>query len=65
MKFKLIDVGRQHINKEVEVKDFSGLLLEVSKYLMSSEIEVKMKNDKEGTVVVGGFRPVGKVERIE
>ena len=63
MTAKLIEVGRGKVTKTVEVKNKAGLLQEVRRHLMSSEVELT-ETDDDGTceVIVGGFRTVGKVK---
>lgn len=65
-KYKLIDIGRDKINREVEVKNESGLIKEVMKHLMSREVDLISEDDgKSYMVLVGGWRPVGKIEMVQ
>jgi hypothetical protein len=68
MKFKAeyIDIGREKFNfiEEFEAKNLkiaeNIILDEASKHLLSSEVEIFFKDDIY-SVIVGGFRNVGKI----
>jgi hypothetical protein len=72
MKVKLINVGRAKVNREFEMnaKNLDAaadrILGEVSKHLMSNEVDLEVHKDdpNKATVIVGGFRPVGEIEVI-
>jgi hypothetical protein len=62
MIIKLIDVGRQKVNKQIQVASLHHALTEVEKHLMSREVELIETSDPTiYDVVVGGFRTVGKI----
>jgi hypothetical protein len=63
MKIQLIDIGRDKINKIVEVISAEAALEEVSKYLRNSIVELQeTENPDIYNVVVGGLRTVGQVK---
>lgn len=65
LKAALVDVGRRKANYSFDVPasgPIRAILREVSKHLMSGDIDLIANEDEtEFEVVVGGFRPVGKV----
>lgn len=70
IKVKITDLGRNKINKIVEVDITKGYpndsVLEMfcgiaSHYLMSSEIDAQLKDDYSCDIIVGGFRKVGEM----
>ncbi len=65
MKYKLINIGRDKINREIEIKSESQLLKEVKKNLMSRHIELITDDNGESFRVYAGVRRVGTVERVE
>ncbi len=63
MELELINLGRNKVNKKLTVKDGKGVLRELKKHIMSTEIEL-IDVDGKGTrydVYVGGFRNVGQI----
>jgi ethanolamine utilization microcompartment shell protein EutS len=70
VKVKLINIGRNKINKEIVVKQPPGALAQaailraVSKELKSKTIEIGWKDAFSGDVIVGGWRPVGQIEIV-
>lgn len=74
MKIKIIDLGRNKVNKIAEIDTRKGLVNDciedtlagvASHYLMSRNIEVE-ETPKPGLYqVFAGFQPVGKIEIIE
>ena len=65
-KWHIKKVGRGKITRDVEVKNGRQLMNEVSKHLMSRDVEIQFDDSGlNGTVVVGGMRPCGEVSRIE
>lgn len=56
--FKLIDIGRGKFCGNAMAGSYDELVRVVSKHLMSRGIDIT----SDGTVLVGGFRPVGRVE---
>jgi hypothetical protein len=60
-RFRLVNVGRDKVTREVECGRWNDLLREVGKHLRSSDIDVS----DAGTVLVGGFRPVGRIEPLD
>lgn len=71
IKAKLIDVGRNKVNKTVEVKELEDLYSEVQKHLLSSDIEILCRQDEDPQslkvgskllIIVGAVRPVGQIE---
>jgi hypothetical protein len=66
IKVKIIDLGREKVNKVIEINSKKDLLDEVSKHLASSEIDLHyLPKSNMGYVVVGGFRTVGKFKPLE
>lgn len=68
LRFQLVEVGRDHCNATVEVESLDQLPDAVRKRarLMSRAVEIHWDNEHlTGDVVVGGFRPVGKVHSID
>jgi len=63
MKYKLINIGRDKVNREVEI-DPNQLLQEVGKHLLSRNIELITDDDGESFRVYAGVRRVGTVERV-
>ena len=77
MKYKLIDVGRGKFCGEIEAQTgqpehVEAAILKVireKKILRSNGVEIYFEQDEQGIItsgefVVGGFRTVGKFERI-
>jgi hypothetical protein len=71
---KLIDLGRNKINKKVEIECSKGLyndsiedtLAEISShYLLSSSIEVEPTERKNFYSVFAGFQKVGEIEVLD
>lgn len=65
MKYKLINIGRNKVNCEVDVGNQSKLLKEVGKHLMSRNIELITDDEGKSFRVYAGVRRVGTVERVE
>lgn len=66
MRFKLVNIGRGKVTREVELEDPEKLLGEVRKHLGSRTVDILFAEDgKTGTVMVGIVRPVGKVESLD
>lgn len=64
--WKLIDVGRDKVNREIKVKHPRQILKEVKKHLASKCIDIYFSEDgRSGEIIVGGFRAVGKIELIK
>jgi hypothetical protein len=63
-KYKLIDIGRSKVCREVDVKSEQQLYKEVGKHLMSSGVDLMTDDDGLTFTVCAGGRPVGKVERV-
>lgn len=65
-RWKLLEVGRGKFTGEVTVSNESELLREVQKHLASRGVDIEYDDPEEttGTVLVGGFRAVGKVIRL-
>jgi hypothetical protein len=65
-RWKLFEVGRGKFTGEVTVSSETELLREVGKHLASRGVDIDWDDDAmtTGTVIVGGFRPVGKVIRL-
>lgn len=64
MKAELINVGRNKVNKTIEVKNIKGIFKELDQHLRSKDVEL-IEADEDSTtynVEVGGFRFVGKVK---
>ena len=67
MKLRFIDVGRSKKTREADVP-LDDVTIEIRKKggLMSREISVDWDPEKrEGTIYVGGWRPVGTFKEIE
>jgi hypothetical protein len=59
---RLIDVGRQHFNGDVQVETLKDLRKEIGKHLLSKNWALEFKDgDSKAIIVVGGFRTVGFV----
>jgi hypothetical protein len=66
MRAKLIDLGRNHFNEEVKFSSVDGLLSHVTKHLMSQIVDIiALDGSKEGEVIVGGFRAVGRIKLLD
>lgn len=65
-KWKLFEVGRGKFTGEVTVSNEAELLREVRKHLASRGVDIEYDDAEEttGTVLVGGYRAVGKVIRL-
>ncbi len=58
----MINLGRNNINKTVTIKNEKAILKEISKYLMSKNIELSETDElNKYDVYVGVFRKVGQV----
>ena len=65
MKYKLIDIGRDKVNRVVEVATSQDLLNEVSQYLLSRNIGLVTDDEGESFRVYAGVRRVGEIEIIK
>ena len=67
MKIQLLNVGRQKVNKIIEVQSMEEAYQEVDYYLKSSSLELHpVENDESlWDVVVGGFRTVGQLKVLK
>lgn len=63
--YKLIDLGREHYNGTVIVRDELALLKEIRKHLASATVGVVWMGEHVGDVIVGGMRKVGTVVKGE
>jgi hypothetical protein len=65
-KYRLIEIGRNKFSGIVEVANQDSLLREVRSHVMSREVDLVLTDGPSGTytVIVGGYRPVGRIERI-
>jgi hypothetical protein len=62
MELTMINLGRNNINKTVTIKNEKAILKEISKYLMSKNIELSETDElNKYDVYVGVFRKVGQV----
>jgi hypothetical protein len=62
MELTMINLGRNNINKTVTIKNEKAILKEISKYLMSKNIELNETDElNKYDVYVGVFRKVGQV----
>ncbi len=62
MELTMINLGRNNINKTVTIKNEKAMWKEISKYLMSKDIELSETDEpNKCDVYVGGFRKVGQV----
>lgn len=64
MRYRLINVGRNKVNRDVECKNQSQLQQEVKKHLMSKDVELVTDDDGRNFTVMAGLRDVGKVKRL-
>jgi hypothetical protein len=65
MKVHIMELGRGKVDKLVEVNAIEDLYGVVSKHLLSSDIELRYNPEKnDGTVIVSGFRTVGRFSVI-
>lgn len=60
MIFRLVNVGRDKFTGEVDVRSADELLSKVRRHLRSSDVSIS----ETGSVLVGGWRPVGSVEPV-
>lgn len=66
MKAKITDLGRHKWSGEVQFNTMNGLLRAIAKHLMSRSIDIEAEDGSNvGSVIVGGFRAVGKVELLD
>ena len=62
MELQLINLGRNNINKTINVKNEKAMWRELSKHLMSKVIELSETDEpNKYNVYVGMFRNVGQV----
>lgn len=66
MRYELVGIGRGRYNGTVVTDDEMELYRAVTKHLASRDVDI-LWDEAEliGTVVVGGFRPVGQVIRVQ
>jgi len=66
LKAKITDLGRHKWSGEVQFNTMNGLLREIRKHLMSRSIDIETEDGSNvGSVIVGGFRAVGKIELLD
>ena len=65
MKYKLINIGRDKVNREINIDDQNQLMKEVKKHLLSRDVELITDDEGESFRVYAGVRRVGTVERVE
>ena len=65
MKYKLINIGRNQVNCEVNVDNPDQLLKEVKRHLLSRFVGLATDDGGESFRVYAGVRQVGTVERVE
>lgn len=61
MKLQLINVGRMKVNKTVTVKNEREIWNEVSRHLLSREVEIIETDTPNKYTVHAGCRPVGEI----
>jgi hypothetical protein len=63
MKLKLINLGRNNVNKEIVLKNpsYSAVLKEVKKHLGSKFPDIEETDDPHTFAVVAGVRVVGQI----
>lgn len=63
MKLKLIDLGRNNVNAEVEIKkpSFTKVLKQVKQHILTKYPDIMTTDDPQTFEVVCGFRAVGKI----
>jgi len=64
MKYKLINIGRDKVNRIVDVVHINRLHKEVKQHLFSPNIDLITDDNGETFRVYAGVRNVGTVERI-
>lgn len=62
MKAQLIDVGRNKVNKTVEVKNATALHKEIGKYILSKGWGLEETQEEDVYEVTAGLRTVGTVK---
>lgn len=66
MTIKYSNVGRSKASGTVKVKELHEIIPIVSQFLMSSQVDVaETKTERVYDVIVGGWRPVGKIEIVK
>jgi hypothetical protein len=62
MLYELVNVGRDNVRRTVDCDNDQQLVREVSKHLLSRDVAIVWdETETRGTVLVGGYRPVGEV----
>lgn len=61
MKFRLIDIGREHYTGEVEARDCRDLHRALHEHLASHSIEIRYSTGD----VYAGLRRVGRIEPVD
>jgi hypothetical protein len=65
MKAQLIDLGRNKVNKTVEVKNESALHREIGKHILSKGWVMEPTEKEYEWVITAGWNTVGKVKILE
>jgi hypothetical protein len=68
MNYRLIEIGRRKVTREINIKEEKEIIKEAKKHLASFDVEVVGTADAKGLVkgnIYAGFQLVGRVERIE
>lgn len=65
MKAQFIDLGRNNINKTVEVKNEKELHKEIGKHILSKGWVMEETEEKDMWAITSGWNTVGKVKIIE
>lgn len=65
-KYKLINIGRGKITREVAVANHLQLMTEVKRHLLSNDVELVLRDGPAGVydVIVGLGRNCGTVQRV-
>jgi len=65
--WQLLNVGCGKYSGTIATPDDDNdqeLVKEIKKHLASKIVEIFWESETEGTILVGGFRPVGKVRKV-
>lgn len=65
MKAQFIDLGRNNVNKVVEIKNTKELHKEIGKHIASKEWGMDETDDPDVWEITSGWRIVGKVKILE
>ena len=64
--YRCIDIGRNKFNGTIKAKDERAILRQIGRHLMSRNVDLVTEDDGQTwTVLVGGFREVGRLVRLD